>query len=125
MTGMAVARRSSTYLAWLWLSLTVILGHALLPVDSPLARRSGSAFSHATYEVALKSRQWNAVRTLAASAADEGDDRDGPPPTTALLPNAPDVAVAAAETNLSPAPLQGRIAGAIRLPIQPRAPPQA
>lgn len=40
-------------MTWLWLLLAAIGTHAMLPVGSPLARSSGSAFSAATADVSL------------------------------------------------------------------------
>lgn len=37
----------------LWLCLATVLAHAALPVGSPLARKTGSAFSISTHDVAL------------------------------------------------------------------------
>ncbi|WP_129792928.1 hypothetical protein [Sphingosinicella sp. CPCC 101087] len=40
-------------LACLWLALATVLAHAVIPIGSPIARQSGSAFSISTSDVAL------------------------------------------------------------------------
>jgi hypothetical protein len=40
-------------LACLWLALATVLAHAVIPIGSPIARQSGSAFSMSTSDVAL------------------------------------------------------------------------
>lgn len=65
-----------------WLLLASILAHALLPVGSPLARTSGSAFSATTAEVALSPSREDALSDGVAAArpsTDTGDGHRGPP----------------------------------------------
>jgi len=50
---LAVAPRTLLYTLCLWLSFATVLGHALVPVGSPLAKRAGSAFSTSTSDVSL------------------------------------------------------------------------
>lgn len=46
-------RGNRTFVFSLWILLATILGHALVPVGSPMARTAGSAFSASTADVAL------------------------------------------------------------------------
>lgn len=72
---MTLTRRTWLNLSALWLSLAIVLGHALVPLGEPLHSRSGSAFSAFTSDVALgPERGDEAVELRRASA-----DRDGQP----------------------------------------------
>ena len=53
---MSQAARPPVNRLFLWLSLAVILTHALIPLGSPLVRGPGSAFSAYTGDVSLGSR---------------------------------------------------------------------
>lgn len=119
---MALAHRRWWGLLSLWLLLATALGHALIPVGSPLAKRSGSAFSAATFEVAL-----SASRTpeKADQPAPRRDDPSDPPDLLIILP------AAAAPPALAAAAPRSGIAGDLAWPgpgrnaHQPRAPPLA
>ena len=52
-TRLALSPRKWLGIFWLWLTLATVLGHAIAPVGSPIARTSGSAFSVSTDDVAL------------------------------------------------------------------------
>ncbi|QAY76039.1 hypothetical protein [Sphingosinicella sp. BN140058] len=57
-----------------WLLLASILAHALLPVGSPLARTSGSAFSASTADVSLgASRDEALAEAIVVSRSPDGD----------------------------------------------------
>lgn len=73
-------------IATAWLLLALILLHALLPLGSPLARASGSAFSAATVEVSLAPPRGSEILEDARAAA-PGDGEGGPggPPAFLLL----------------------------------------
>jgi hypothetical protein len=83
---MAGALRGWSFLTCVWLSLTTVIAHAVLPVGSPLARRPGSAFSITTHDVSLRPSSrlvaGKARRLLAgdatdpkAAAGDAGDEK--------------------------------------------------
>ena len=83
---MAGVPRGWTFFACVWLSLATVIAHAVLPVGSPIARRSGSPFSITTNEVALGASR-RAVpakvkKLLTASSTDfdaaAGDARKSP-----------------------------------------------
>lgn len=83
---LARSRRSLVHLLSLWLSLVMVLGHAMAPAASPLNRTSGSAFSVGTVEVSLgPSRPGLAAklkRTADGAERSAGPDNDQP----AILP---------------------------------------
>ena len=68
-----------------WLLLASILAHALLPVGSPLARTSGSAFSATTAEVALSPSRDEVLSQGVAAARPSSDTGDGHCPPALLL----------------------------------------
>lgn len=71
-------RRIGARLLATWLLLTAIVGHAVLPVGSPLQRASGSAFSAGTVEVTtLPGRKQRAEATAAAESGDKADQPAG------------------------------------------------
>lgn len=78
-------------LAALWLVLAAIFAHALLPVGSPLARASGSAFSATTPDVSLAPARSGAHAFLAAGEGGSSTGLGGSDPpreTAATLPAA-------------------------------------
>lgn len=109
---------------WLWLTLATVLGHALAPVGSPIARTSGSAFSASTHDVALgASRADPPAKAKRVQDGGEGDlpDRSGTPAfavASVTLPIAEDALPIAAPDApaVTPAPPQA---------FQARAPPRA
>lgn len=119
---MALARRRWWELLALWLLLATALGHGLIPIGSPLAKHSGSAFSAATFEVALSASRPDArADRLAPKRTDPSDPPD-------LLADLSEIAASAAPRAAQP---RGRIAGGLRWPgtartaHRPRAPPLA
>ena len=79
--------------ACLWLSIATVFAHAVLPVGSPLARASGSAFSASTLEVALGPSRRDGpaqLRKQLSLEADESDSAADAPfdPPSGLLPSA-------------------------------------
>ena len=119
---MALAHRRWWGLLSLWLLLATALGHALIPVGSPLAKRSGSAFSAATFEVALSGSRPDArADRLESKRTDPSDPPD-------LIADLPETAAPAAPGVARP---RGGIAGGAGWPgtgrtaNQPRAPPLA
>ena len=82
---MALARRTWLFTLCLWLSLATVLGHALAPIASPLAPKSGSAFSASTWEVSLGPVRAG-VNARLKQAQGAPDDEGGPPdPATPVL----------------------------------------
>lgn len=63
-----------TFVAAVWLVLAAIFAHALLPVGTPMARQSGSAFSAATVDVSLQPVRSS---TLSHFALQDEDSRTG------------------------------------------------
>lgn len=63
---------------FLWLSLAVILTHALIPLGSPAIRAQGSAFSAYTGDVSLRGREGSVARAY-ATQADPGEPGAGLP----------------------------------------------
>lgn len=74
---MAFAPRTWLHLACLWLSLAMVLGHALAPVGSPLARSAGSAFSASTSDVALGSVRAGLAKAKRTAIADDDAGASG------------------------------------------------
>lgn len=101
---MALARRTWLFTLCLWLSLATVLGHALAPIGSPLAQKSGSAFSAATWDVSLGPARAGVNAKLKRGQASPGEDEGGPPdlPVPALLASAP--AVPQPSTGAAPFP---------------------
>ena len=60
----APARGTRAFALSLWILLATILGHALMPVGSPMARAAGSAFSASTADVALGTSRREAVSKM-------------------------------------------------------------
>ena len=67
------ARRQWIHLICLWLSIATVFTHAVLPVGSPLARTSGSAFSASTVEVSLGPSRRGSPDALKEQATLEAD----------------------------------------------------
>jgi len=103
---------SRTFLLALTLLLT-ILGHALVPIGSPLARTTGSAFSASTADVSLGAARREA-RVAAAQALE--------PPIPAPAPVAP-IAAGAPSPWTVEADRSDRPAGS--QPFDARGPPTA
>lgn len=119
---MALAHRRWWGYLSLWLLLATALGHALIPVGSPLAKRSGSAFSAATFEVALNAARPDAkADRIAPKRADPSD----PPDLLAAV--AAVAAPPALRATLPHSGIDGDLAwpGPGRTAHQPRAPPFA
>lgn len=124
---MAFARRTWLFTMGLWLSLAMVLGHALAPVGSPLARKSGSAFSAATYDVSLGAGRGGLAGKAKRLQAAADDDGGGPDLGPDLLLAAAPVLPVPSRTTLLPA----TDAGFVPAPFGPgggfsaRAPPRA
>lgn len=86
---MAFARRTWLFTLGLWLSLAMVLGHALAPVGSPVVRKSGSAFSTATYEVSLGPARAGIAAKLKRFQIADDEDGGGPDLPALLLAAAP------------------------------------
>lgn len=107
----------------LWLLLAAILTHALIPVGSPLARTSGSAFSATTLDVSLAPRKGEEALRTGSADADRNDGAvDGGPFIAGAAP-------AAAAPRLASGPPPGSHRAATPLldlfpkTARPRAPP--
>lgn len=110
----------------LWMLLGAIMGHALLPVESPMQRTSGSAFSAGTVEVVTPpSRKQRSETAADARGQDESAQHsaDGAalPVDFAWTPAAAPIARVEVPWAGAAPPLPGRL----RTPQQPRAPPLA
>ncbi|HTU10780.1 MAG TPA: hypothetical protein VMG08_07750 [Allosphingosinicella sp.] len=88
---MAAARRTWLFTLCLWLSLATVLGHALAPIGSPLAQKSGSAFSASTWDVSLAApRAGLNAKLKRGQAAPDDELQNGPDlPGPGLLAAAP------------------------------------
>ncbi len=65
--------RSFWNLTAFWIALTVVLGHSVLPVGSPLYSAAGSAFSASTFDVALGPSQRGDRQDKPSTIAAAGD----------------------------------------------------
>lgn len=66
-------------MTWLWLLLGTIAAHAMLPVGSPVAQASGSAFSATTLDVALApKRKASSAETFVVEPSSRSGDARGP-----------------------------------------------
>jgi len=82
---LALARRTWLFTICLWLSLATVLGHALSPIASPLAQKSGSAFSASTWEVSLGAPRTGAGAKLKRGHSAPDDEGSGPDLTPPVL----------------------------------------
>lgn len=80
---MAFARRTWLFTLCLWLSLAMVLGHALAPIGSPLTQKSGSAFSAATWDVSLGPVRAGLNTKVRRAEAGPHDHEGGPPDSPA------------------------------------------
>ena len=117
------AAAATRLVAPLWLLLAAILTHALIPVGSPLARTSGSAFSATTLDVSLAPRKGEEALRTGSADADRNDGAvDGGPFIAGAAP-------AAAAPRLASGPPPGSHRAATPLldlfpkTARPRAPP--
>ena len=120
------AERQSPTMAALWLILATIFAQALLPVGSPMARASGSAFSASTSEVSLAPARGASaffVQQEGGSSAGLGGGDPADPPA-AILPSRP-YALASARAATPPLPTAPELSRrpAKSQPYAPRAPP--
>ena len=114
-------------IAALWLILAVILGHALLPVGSPLSKASGSAFSAATFEVSLAPSRGESSQSLTGREGDSSAGLGGSDPprqpavaSQLLFPGGKPALDAASKPG---AAVDVRRPSASTRPYAPRAPP--
>jgi hypothetical protein len=123
---MALTRRTWLNLSALWLSLAIVLGHALVPLAPSLHSRSGSAFSVFTTDVTLGPARGDDAAKARRATADRdrqlrhagGDPAIVPQTRQPSLPATP--AAPPAET------VPPRLAAQDSLrPYQARAPPRA
>jgi hypothetical protein len=120
--------RHFLYLICLWLSAFTVAAHAVAPVGSPIAKRSGSAFSASTFEVSLiPTRAWPAKAMPVLDAGPGGNDSAGANP-------GPSAILAALPLTVATAVSAQRVEGLPRDPFPPslaragfraRAPPAA
>jgi hypothetical protein len=84
---MVSARRRRIWFVFLWMSLATVLGHAVMPLGSPLAKSSGSAFSVSTSNVSLgPTRAAAAVKAKRQQRVPPGDGEATAAPWIAALP---------------------------------------
>lgn len=122
---MAMTRRTWLSLSALWLSLAIVLGHALVPLAPSLHSRSGSAFSAFTTDVTLgPGRGDDAAKARRATNDREKQPRHagGDPAIAAQAPHASLPPAPAAAPVKTPLP---RLAAQDSFrPYRARAPPQ-
>ena len=127
MTRTAQQKRRQPPLAALWLLFATIFAHALLPVDSPMSRTFGSAFSATTLDVSLAPVRSEASDLLVQHEAGSNTGLGGPDPTlspaavVAVPASAPVFARDLAAPRLAGPELPWPRAGS--RPYSPRAPP--
>lgn len=124
------ARRHSVFLIYVWLSIATVFAHAVVPLGSPVARISGSAFSASTSDVSLvPSRRGTAGKIKKQQSV--GDEEFGSETGTKLDPPAgPIPAAPQSPTRLASFVLiiaADEILRLAHIPVgfQPRAPPLA
>ena len=120
---LARARRNILHLIGLWLSIAMVLGHALAPVGSPVARTKGSAFSASTSDVSLGPSRAGLTAKIKRAQDGTGDGAAGsderpapfpapagPPAPAARHDDAPvfRIASAAAPSGAAPRPFDAR-----------------
>jgi len=123
---LAAAPKIGIRTACFWLSIAIVLGHALVPLGSPVEGRDGSAFSSSSYEVSLAPIRAAAKieRGDAGNGAPAGLDGDAP---HLFLPPAP-ADIPPVRIGADPAPIPAAAPAPISRPgerYRARAPPRA
>jgi hypothetical protein len=89
------APRHLLYLILLWLTAATVAAHAVVPVGSPVERRSGSAFSAATSDVTLAGQRTGSA-LIKRDQAGPDDPGFGDPPALIWAAAVPALQVATA-----------------------------